>query len=71
VNDYGHVHNQRKEMYAAYAKPWYRTNQNGTITFRSPGTAGGGYTVSVVGGAANATGPSDRASTQAGCNPLP
>ena len=71
VNDYGHVHNQTKEMYAAYGKPWYRTDQNGTVTFRSPGTAGGGYTVSITKGGASATGPSDRASTQAGCNPLP
>ncbi|MEW5930466.1 MAG: lamin tail domain-containing protein [Gemmatimonadota bacterium] len=70
-NDYGHVHTQTKEMYAAYGKPWYRTDQNGTVTLRSPGTAGGGYTVSVVGGAASAGGATDRASSQTACNPLP
>lgn len=71
ANDYGHVHDQTKEMYSAYGKPWYRTDLNGTITFRSPGTAGGGYTISVGGGAASGTGATDRASSQTGCNPLP
>lgn len=70
-NDYGHVHNQTKEMYTAYGKPWYRTDQNGTITIRSPGTAGGGYSVSVTRGASSSSGPVDRASSQTGCNPLP
>lgn len=71
VNDYGHAHTQTKDLYGSFGKPWYRTDQNGTITFRSPGTAGGGYTVSVVAGAASASGPSDRASTQTSCNPMP
>ena len=70
-NDYGHVHTQTKEMYSSYGKPWYRTDQNGTVTIRSPGTAGGGYTVSVTRGSVSASGPVDRASSQTGCNPLP
>ncbi|HEX2095484.1 MAG TPA: lamin tail domain-containing protein [Longimicrobiaceae bacterium] len=70
-NDYGHVHNQTKEMYSAFGKPWYRTDQNGTITIRSPGTAGGGYTISVTRGASSSSGPVDRASSQVACNPLP
>lgn len=70
-NSYGHVHNQTKEMYAAYGKPWYRTDENGTITFRSPGTPGGGYTVAVQRGTASMAGAADRASTAAACNPMP
>jgi competence protein ComEC len=71
VNDYGHMHRQAEALYAAHHVPWYRTDQNGTITFRSPGTAGGGYTVSVQRGGTDMTGPSDRPSTQTMCNPIP
>src|SRR3712207_8033612 len=46
------------------ALPIYRTDQNGTITIRSPGTRGGGYSVRVARGTASASGPSDRASRQ-------
>lgn len=70
-NDYGHAHTQAKSLYTRLRAPWYRTDQNGTITFRSPGTPGGGYTVAVQRGARSARGPSDRASTQGGCNPMP
>jgi competence protein ComEC len=67
ANDYGHMHAQAKATYARHGIPWYRTDQNGTITLRTPGTPGGGYTVSVERGAANATGPSDRRSYQPDC----
>jgi beta-lactamase superfamily II metal-dependent hydrolase len=70
VNDYGHVHNQTKELFTQYGRPWYRTDQNGTVTIRSPGTPGGGYTISVTRGAQSATGPSDRASSQTACQAL-
>ncbi|HEX2076525.1 MAG TPA: lamin tail domain-containing protein [Longimicrobium sp.] len=70
VNDYGHVHDQTKELFTQYGRPWYRTDQNGTITFRSPGTPGGGYTITVTRGAQSATGPSDRASSQTACQAL-
>ena len=36
------MHTQSKTMYARRRIPWYRTDRNGTITFRSPGTPGGG-----------------------------
>ena len=39
------MHAQAKATYARHGIPWYRTDQNGTITIRSPGTPGGGYTV--------------------------
>jgi len=66
-NDYGHMHAQAKAAYARHGIPWYRTDQNGTITIRSPGTPGGGYTVTVERGTTNAIGPSDRRSYQPDC----
>jgi competence protein ComEC len=67
VNDYGHMHEQAKAAYTRHHLPWYRTDQNGTITLRSPGTPAGGYTVSVERPGESLSGPSDRRSTQAGC----
>jgi competence protein ComEC len=70
-NGYGHVHEQAKALYAALGKRWYRTDENGTIVFRSPGTPGGGYTVGVIRGQPSMSGRSDRRSTQPDCNPTP
>ena len=70
-NSYHHMHTQAKTMYSAHGDPWYRTDQNGTIVFRSPGTPGGGYTVSVLKGTTNMAGASDAASTATECNPIP
>jgi len=67
ANDYGHMHEQAKAAYARHHVPWYRTDQNGMITLRSPGVARGGYTVSVERPGVNLNGPSDRRSTQPGC----
>jgi competence protein ComEC len=67
VNDYGHMHAQAKAAFARRGIPWYRTDQNGTVTLRSPGTPGGGYSVTVERGVANAAGPSDRRSYQPDC----
>jgi competence protein ComEC len=67
VNEYGHMHTQAKSVYRRHGVPWYRTDQNGSITIRSPGTPGGKYTVSVERGTRNADGPSDRVSRQAAC----
>ena len=69
-NSYGHVHNQTKELFTQYGRPWYRTDQNGTITIRSPGTPGGGYTITVIRGTQNAAGPADRACSQVACESL-
>lgn len=66
-NDYGHMHAQAKALYAAAGVPWYRTDQNGTVTIRSPGVPGGGYTVTVDRGGKNLSGPSDRRSRQLDC----
>ncbi len=66
-NDYGHMHQQAKSIYRSAGVPWYRTDQNGSITIRSPGTAGGGFTITPERSRANLDGPSDRASRQSGC----
>ena len=70
-NGYGHVHSQAKALYSRFGKPWYRTDENGTIVFRSPGTPGGGYSVSVLRGGRSLAGSGDRTSSQGGCNPIP
>ena len=67
VNDYGHMHDQAKAAYLRHRAPWYRTDQNGTITIRSAGMPGSRYTVSVERGTTGMSGPSDRRSTQPGC----
>ena len=71
INSYGHMYEQAKTLYRAHRIPWYRTDQNGTIELRSPGTPGGGYTVHVQRGTTNMSGPSDKRSTQPQCNPVP
>jgi competence protein ComEC len=70
-NSYGHMHVQAKEMYASYRIPWYRTDRNGTIVFRTAGTAGSGFTVEVARGGASMDGDADRHSSQQDCNPMP
>ncbi|MDQ3949726.1 MAG: lamin tail domain-containing protein [Gemmatimonadota bacterium] len=71
VNDYGHMHTQAKAAYARAGKPWYRTDQNGTITIRSSGKPGGGYSIRPSRGGRSPDGPSDRRSRQVECNPVP
>ena len=67
VNDYGHMHTQAKAMYARHGIPWYRTDQNGTITLRSAGTKGSRYSITIERGGKNMSGPSDRRSTSPDC----
>lgn len=71
INPYGHMHTQAKTLYRAHKVDWYRTDQNGTIVIRSPGTPGGGYTISPQRPGADLSGPSDRRSTQPQCRPIP
>jgi competence protein ComEC len=59
INDYGHMHDETRAIFARHGIPWYRTDQNGTVTIRSPGTPGGGYSIHVERGTTNARGPSD------------
>ncbi|HET7632093.1 MAG TPA: MBL fold metallo-hydrolase [Gemmatimonadaceae bacterium] len=66
-NDYGHMHQQAKATYRAAGVPWYRTDQNGTITIYSPGLPGSGYRILTGHPGVNLDGPSDRAASAAGC----
>lgn len=71
VNSYGHMHTQAKSVYRAHGMDWYRTDQNGTIVIRTPGTPGGGYTITPQRPGTDLSGPSDRRSTQPQCRPVP
>lgn len=66
-NEYGHMHAQAKNIYKAARVPWYRTDQNGTVTIRSPGIRGKGFTITPERSGADLNGPSDRVSHQLGC----
>jgi competence protein ComEC len=67
TNDYGHMHAQAKATYARHGIPWYRTDQNGTIMLRAPGTPRSGYSITIERGGKNMSGPSDRRSTSPEC----
>lgn len=67
-NEYGHMHTQAKKIYRDAGVPWYRTDRNGPITIRSPGTPNGGYTIAPAKPGANLPGPADRRSNQVACN---
>ena len=66
-NDYGHMHEQAKATYRKHRIPWYRTDQNGTITIRAPGLPGTGFTTSVEHGGQNLNGPGDRRANPRNC----
>ena len=66
-NGYGHMHGQAKNVYRRAGVPWYRTDQNGTVTIRSPGYVGGGFTITPERRGAGLNGPGDRFARQAGC----
>lgn len=66
-NEYGHVHRQTTQLLTRLGIPWYRTDQNGTITIRSSGVPGTRPTILPSRGTTNRLGPSDRASSQAAC----
>ena len=64
VNDYGYVHSQTLDLLRAQRIPWYRTDQNGTITITVPPRAK--YSVSVERGGPNMRGPTDRPARHCG-----
>lgn len=66
-NGYGHIHEQAKNIYRRAGVPWYRTDLNGTITIRSPGTVGGGFTITPERWGVDLDGPSDRFARQSTC----
>lgn len=70
VDRLGYVHTETKDLLRARGIPWYRTDANGTLTFRSPGTPGGGYAVAWEGGRASMDGVEDRVSGKEVCEGL-
>ncbi|HEX9939865.1 MAG TPA: lamin tail domain-containing protein [Longimicrobium sp.] len=70
TNGYHHVHTQTKDLLTARGIPWYRSDANGRISFTTPGTVGGGYSVTVESGSASAHGSADETSSQTACNHL-
>ena len=66
-NAFGHMHSQAKKIYRNASVPWYRTDQNGTITIKSPGTAGSGFSITAERSGTDLNGPSDRTSRQLAC----
>ena len=64
ANDYGYVHSQTLDLLRAQRTPWYRTDQNGTITITVPPHAK--YSVSVERGGPSMRGPSDRPARHCG-----
>jgi competence protein ComEC len=66
-NDYGHMHTQAKAIYERAGTPWYRTDQNGTITIRSPAADGRGFSITPERSGTDLDGPSDRKSSQEKC----
>jgi competence protein ComEC len=65
VNDYGYVHEQTLELLHRRRIPWYRTDQNGTITITVPPDHSK-YRVTVDRGGPNMRGPSDRTARSCG-----
>ena len=64
TNDYGYVHRQTLDLLSSRRIPWYRTDQNGTITITVPRRAA--FHVSVERGTSNLRGPSDRPARNCG-----
>ena len=64
-NDYGYMHAQTLDLLQAKRIPWYRTDQNGTITITVP-RHGAKYSVSVERGGPGMRGPSDRPARHCG-----
>lgn len=67
-NDYGHMNQQAKAEYRAAGIPWYRTDQNGTVTIRSAGKPDSGYTITASRPGKDLDGPSDRRASARGCS---
>ena len=64
TNDYGYIHQQTLDLLRARRIPWYRTDQNGTITITVP--VRDVHSVAVERGTSNMRGPSDRPARDCG-----
>jgi competence protein ComEC len=70
-NVYRHMHLQAMTEFKDLNIPWYRTDQNGTISITVSGAPGGKPVVTVAKGTTDMSGSSDARSTQSECNPIP
>jgi competence protein ComEC len=68
-NPQGRINTQVTDILANEDTPWYRTDENGSITIVAP--VDGGYTITPDRGAASMSGLSDRPSASTACNPMP
>jgi len=70
VNDYGYVHSQTLDLLSSRRIPWYRTDQNGTITITVPRRRARDsdrpYSISVERGGPSMRGPRDRRARDCG-----
>ena len=71
VNAYHHMHVQAKSLYRAHHDPWYRTDQNGTVTITTSTASPGKFAIGGQRPGTEKSGPSDARSIQAECNPIP
>jgi len=69
ANAFGHVHDQTLRLLRRRSVRWMRTDVNGTITIRTPGVPGGGFTISASGDS-DAAGRGDRVSRQTTCRTM-
>jgi competence protein ComEC len=71
VNAYHHMHVQAKSLFRTHHDPWYRTDQNGTVSITTSASSPGKFTVRGQRPGTELSGPSDQRSTQKECNPIP
>jgi len=64
TNDYGYVHRQTLDLLRRRGIPWYRTDQNGTITITVP--PGAAYRLTTERGGPSLSGPADRPARSCG-----
>lgn len=69
TNGFGHAHDQTLRLLKRQSVRWYRTDVNGTITIRTAGIPGAGFTISAS-GTDGTTGLADALSRQAACRTM-
>jgi beta-lactamase superfamily II metal-dependent hydrolase len=67
TNTFGHVHEQAKTLDRVASARWLRTDENGRITFRTRGTPGSDYSVSLEREGVSLNGRGDRIVAESSC----
>lgn len=68
TNQYGHVHSQTKDLHRSAGANWLRSDRNGRIIFRSPGTPGSGYSIESTTSGFNLDGDADATAAPSTCS---